>query len=203
VITCFSVIRNRSIILNGKALFEDRSGKLEDFLISAYSFLKIDYPKFYKMDTLSKLGLLASEVLLNDRKLAEQYGSENVSLVLSNSNASLDTDVRYMETAKTMGSPALFVYTLPNIVAGEICIRQKLKGENAFFVSSAFDPQWMADYVELAAANSDAQATLGGWVDVLGEHHDVFLYLHEKKSTGLPHTAGTLKALYSTALWNN
>ena len=203
MITCFSVIRNRTIILNGKVLFEDHSGNLGDFLINAYSFLKIDYPKFYKMDALSKLGLLASEVLLKDRKLAEQFGPENISLVLSNSNSSLDTDIRYAETAKTMGSPALFVYTLPNIVAGEICIRQKIKGENAFFVSPGFDPQWMADYVDMASVNSGAQATLGGWVDVLEEHHDVFLYLHENKSTGLSHTAGKLKELYSTALWNN
>lgn len=203
MITCFSAIRNRTVILNGKIVFEENAGSLEDFLFKAYSFLKIDYPKFYKMDTLSKLGLLAAEVLLKDRNLVDHYGSENISLVLANSNSSLDTDIRYAETAKSMGSPALFVYTLPNIVAGEICIRQKIKGENAFFVSPAFDPQWMADYVEMATSRSGAQATLGGWVDALGEHHDVFLYLHEKNTAGLNHTAGTLKELYTTALWNN
>jgi hypothetical protein len=61
----------------------------------------------------------------------------------------------------------------------------------------------MTDYVEMASIDSRTQATLGGWVDVLGEHHDVFLYLHEKLSTGLSHTAGQLKELYTTALWNN
>ena len=48
-------------------------------------------------------------------------------LVLSNANASLDVDLKYAKTMQTGASPALFVYTLPNIVIGEISIRIILK----------------------------------------------------------------------------
>jgi hypothetical protein len=220
VITQFCIIRNQTIILNGKVIFSG-TGALNDFMDDAYAFLKVDYPKFYKMDGLSKLGFLAAEAMLKDRMLLQEYSSESIAIILSNAHSSLDTDKRYLETTKTLASPALFVYTLPNIVAGEICIRHKIKGENAFFISPAFDPELMADYANMVLTAAPSLATpvgvltdnakgqmpnacLAGWIDVLGPHHDVFLYLLEKNKPGLlAHTAEQLKELYNTTLWNN
>jgi hypothetical protein len=71
------------------------------------------------MDRLSKLGFLAAEVLLKEIKLVPKYRPEQIAVVISNSNASLDTDLKYFESTKTIASPALFVYTLSNIVAGK------------------------------------------------------------------------------------
>ncbi|HRP33540.1 MAG TPA: hypothetical protein PKV73_16710, partial [Agriterribacter sp.] len=68
------------------------------------------------MDHLCKLGLLAVDCLLNNRKISDQYGAENVGLVFSNANSSLDADLHYFESVKNIPSPAQFVYTLPNIV---------------------------------------------------------------------------------------
>jgi hypothetical protein len=196
VITHFCTIRNHQIVLDGRVLFTDPSGNLDTFLQNAYSFLKIAYPKFYKMDTLSKLGFLASEALLQNRELTSEYAAEDVALVLSNAHASLEADLKYFQAAKTVASPALFVYTLSNIVAGEICIRHKIKGENAFFVSPQFDPLLITTYVDLIPS---FKSCVAGWVDVLGEHHDVFLYLCERnKPDSLPHTAGQIKQLYTT-----
>jgi hypothetical protein len=227
VITRYCVIRNRQLIADGKVLFADKTNDLEGFLMQAYASLQIAYPKFYKMDTLSKLGFLAAEVLLQNRELTKEYAPENIALVLSNAHASLDTDLRYAESAKTQPSPALFVYTLSNIVAGEICIRHKIKGENAFFISAEFDPQLLTDYasivlsprLQISSSKSQApipiaigtksqapgpNACISGWIDVLGEHHDVFLYLCEKNKHGsVPHTASQLKELYNTPLWNS
>ena len=132
MISSYVIIRDQTILHNDQLIFEDDL-RLSEFLEKAYSALKIDYPKFYKMDNLSKLGFLGAEVLL-DGNMLTSYKPEEVAVVLSNAHASLDTDIRYAESAKKMGSPGLFVYTLANIVAGEICIRHKLKGENAFFV---------------------------------------------------------------------
>ncbi len=150
------------------------------------------------MDHLSKLGFLASEVLLKNIPLYPRYTPEQVALVLSNGHASLDTDVRYFESTKTAASPALFVYTLPNIVAGEICIRHGIKGETAFFIFPNFDPVWMSDYVNLVMASEKVQACIAGWIDVMGDHHNVFLYLGEKQrnSNALEHTAEQLRKLY-------
>lgn len=203
MITHHCIIRDQNIVLDGKVIFSEKNSDLDAFLLNAYTSLKVDYPKFYKMDNLSKLGFLAAEMLLKDRGLLNDYAPEQVALVLSNAHSSTDTDRRYTLSSKTAPSPALFVYTLPNIVAGEICIRHKIKGENAFFVAPAFDPELMADYVDIVMAG-DTGASIGGWVDVLGGHYDVFLYLHEKNKAGLAeHTAGQLKELYNTTLWNS
>lgn len=205
MITHYCIIRNHTIIIDGKILFNAQTQDLNDFLLEAYAFLKISYPKFYKMDNLAKLGFLAAEVLLTERHLAKDYSPEGIALVLSNAHSSLDTDLRYHETSKTLASPALFVYTLPNIVAGEICIRHKIKGENAFFISPKFDPELLSDYASMILhPMPDTQSPMpnvciAGWVDLMVGHHDVFLYLLEKnKPALLPHSAKQLQELYST-----
>jgi hypothetical protein len=202
-ITATASLRALTLTRNGTIQYQDTSLALPEFLLQAYTALRVEYPKFYKMDPLSKLGFLAAEVLLEDKPLAA-YPPEAVSLVLSNAHASLDTDAQYQAASRTVPSPALFVYTLPNIVAGELCIRHGLKGENAFFVTPVFDASQVASYVDLVLAQPGAQGCVAGWVDVMGEHHDVFLYLAENSRRGLaqPHTAEQLNTLY-TGLWNN
>lgn len=198
MITHSCLIRNNRITRNGVNVFDYLPGS--DFLQSAYTSLKIDYPKFYKMDNLSKAGFLAGEVLLGGRKIASEVGPTDIGLVLSNSNSSLDTDLRYASSMKTIASPALFVYTLPNIVAGEICIRHGIKGENAFFVSSKFDAELISAYVDMVPA----KYVVAGWVDVLSDRHDVFLYLLDRNArSGMPHTPDTLNEIYTNDLWNN
>jgi 3-oxoacyl-(acyl-carrier-protein) synthase len=192
-----SKIRKQAIYHQGTLAFENTSVPLDDFLTGAYDHFSPEYPKFYKMDRLAKLGFLATEVLLRDLPI-KQYAPEAVSLVLSNAHASLDTDVRYHEAAKTSSSPALFVYTLPNIVSGEICIRHKIKGENTFFVSPSFDAGLHEAYVNQVMQQPSVRACIAGWIDVMDSHHDVFLYLIEKEKRGLalPHTAEELTKLY-------
>jgi hypothetical protein len=193
VITHYCRIVNKKILLDGVEIFQDSSKSQDDFFLSAYQALKIDYPKFYKMDNLSKAGFLAAEVLFRKAGKRDQYRDEKISIVLSNANGSLDTDVKYAASVKSIASPALFVYTLPNIVAGEICIRHKIKGENAFFVSETFDAELLASYVSMINPH---HLCVAGWVDVMGEHHDVLLYLLDNSNAGLSHTASTLKELY-------
>ena len=197
-ITRFCHIRNRSLINQGEMFCRDLRGTLDNFLEVAFDALEINYPKFYKMDASSKLGFLATEMLPKGIALREIYKPEQVALILANAHGSLDTDIRYFESTKTMASPALFVYTLPNIVAGEICIRNGIKGENAFFVWPQFDPAQMHNYVEMVMASEKTQACVAGWVDVMGSRHDVFLYLTEKQKRGnaSEHSAVQLQKLY-------
>jgi hypothetical protein len=186
-------IVNKSVSLDGEELFHDASKSIDDFLLLAYEALKVDYPKFYKMDNLSKAGFLAAEMLFRKFDGRVHYRDEDISIVLANANGSLDTDLKYAASAKNIPSPALFVYTLPNIVAGEICIRHKIKGENAFFVSEALDPELLASYVSMIRPG---QLCVAGWVDVMGEHHDVLLYLLDNSNAGLAHTTSALNELY-------
>jgi hypothetical protein len=197
-ITSFAHIRNRAIFRQGELFCRDLRGSLNDFLDSAFQALDLNYPKFYKMDTSSKLGFLAAEMLLRDIPLRTDYKPENVAVILSNAHASLDTDIRYFESMKTVASPALFVYTLANVVAGEICIRNGIKGENAFFVWPRFDAAQMHQYVEIVMASGKTHACIAGWVDVMGAQHDVFLYLAEKREreNSAMHSVVHLQKLY-------
>lgn len=152
--------------------------ELTEFLRAGYDRFSGQYPKFHKMDPLSKLGWLATEVLLKDNPL--QAAPERVGLVLANKSASLDTDLRYFDTVKDIASPALFVYTLPNIVMGEISIRHGFKGENAFFTADTFDPAFIAAYIQQLYAEDAISACICGWVEVMGPVYDVMLYRVER-----------------------
>ncbi len=192
-------IRNQTLFHSGEEIYKSAEGSnLDSFLSEVYQSLKISYPKFYKMDPLSKLGLIASEVLLRESDWKQHLKPEQISLVLANAHASLDTDIRYMESTKTVASPSLFVYTLSNIVAGEICIRQGIKGENAFFIQPAFDANFMVQYVDQLLSETKTEMCLAGWVDVMSEHHDVFLYLTRKTRTAnaKEHSEESLQKLY-------
>jgi hypothetical protein len=196
-ITASCIIRDHRVFRQGKLAWEYPAAGLADFLLAAYAHFGFQYPKFYKMDPLSKLGWLAAELLLQSDFDAAEYEPEDVAVVLSNSNASLDTDYKYFSTIRDIPSPAVFVYTLPNIMIGEICIRHKFKGENAFFVSDVFDAEWLGGYVGDLLLRGNARACIGGWVDVLGDAYSAALYLVERKPAGLPLTAANLNSLFN------
>ncbi len=198
-ITSYSLIRSHCIRKNGAVLFtQPATLTLDQFLTAAYEFVHPGYPKFYKMDHLAKFGFIATELLLQNRRLSEDYPANQIAAVLSNASSSLDTDRRYYTSTKQIASPALFVYTLPNIVLGEICIRHGLKGENGFFIFGQFNPQFMAGYVDQVLQRG-AQSCLAGWLETNEEEYDVFLYLteKEKKGEGLDHTSETISKLYN------
>ncbi len=184
---------------NGTIRYEARTGALDSFLDGAWKALGAAYPKFYKMDRLSKLGIIAAEMLLKDTEVVRRSRPEQIAIVLSNAHASLDTDKRYFESTRTIASPALFVYTLTNIAIGEMCIRHGLKGENAFFVLPEFDAGIIAGYVSIIMANAGITACIAGWLDVIDDRHDVFLYLAERSTdtqVALEHTPEQLLKLY-------
>ncbi len=184
-ITANCIISNNAVLKDGQPVFENKGMELPEFLVSAYQHFTMQYPKFYKMDTLSKLGWLANEVLLLKSFEKDKYQPEDIGVVLSNASSSLDTDTRYYETARTIASPALFVYTLPNIVIGEICIRHHFKGENAFFIFDEFDAGFIEQYVSNLINNNILQCCICGWVEVLNNNYLAALFLIEKdKNTG-------------------
>ena len=171
------IIYKNIVLKNGQKFFETGDMKFPSFLLALYQHIKTDYPKFYKMDNLSKLGWLGSEVLIKNKADLPQYKPEEVGIVVENANASLDTDLKYYQTIDDMASPALFVYTLSNILIGEICIRNNFKGENACFVFEDFNAAFLKEYVEGLFTDHSLKLCLCGWVDVLEEDYKAVLFL--------------------------
>ncbi len=201
-ISASCVISNQIVYKNGNPVFEESKADISEFLIAAYRRFELQYPKFFKMDNLSKLGWLANEILLQGSFDKEKYIADDVGIVLSNSNSSLDTDIRYYETTKTMASPALFVYTLPNIVIGEISIRHHFMGENAFFIFEHFDAAFIEQYVSNLINNNILQCCICGWVEVLNDSYNATLFLIEKDKTAnsVNFTKENLNKIYQSRL---
>jgi hypothetical protein len=189
-------IENGTVFKNGEPLFENKGADLAVFLLSGYQHFQLNYPKFYKMDNLSKLGWLASELLLKGSFKKDHYQPEEVGLVLANSNSSLDNDIKYFDSLKEFASPSLFVYTLPNIVIGEICIRNNFKGEHAFFIQDVFDAGFMEQQVNYLLNKDILKACICGWVDVLEQDYKAVLFLVEKQKN-------ENSVLFSTKNMNN
>ncbi|MDQ1097922.1 MULTISPECIES: 3-oxoacyl-ACP synthase [Chryseobacterium] len=173
--TDICTIAGSAITVNGEVIFKSEAKDFSDFAKEAYKTLEINYPKFHKMDALSKLAFLGAEMLLKDQD------NNRTALVFANRSSSLDTDVKYQESINSkeqyFPSPAVFVYTLPNICTGEICIRHKMQTENAFFVLDEFDEDFMHTYSEQLLESGKAEKVLCGWIELYKESYNAFVYL--------------------------
>jgi hypothetical protein len=176
-IQSYITIQNNEIVLNGTSVFKIEPTDFADFSKQAYRNFDMQYPKFFKMDALSKLAFLGSELLLSPIILTEK--ENNIALVLANKSSSLDTDVKYQESISDkenyFPSPAVFVYTLPNICLGEISIRHQLKSENSFFIFEAFNPEFMSNYSNILLNSNKAETVLCGWVEFFNDNYKAFL----------------------------
>lgn len=183
---------------DGTVMDSDASFPFEQFAEEAYRYFGINYPKFHKMDRLSRLGFLAAELLLHDSDWKSHCASDRMGVVLSNKNSSLDTDLKYAEMLKNgVASPAVFVYSLPNIVIGEICIRNGIKGENTFFISDRYEIPAQVSYVNSLLEAGTIDACICGWVELVGETYEAFLYLVSKTGADAdPHTTANIEQHY-------
>lgn len=167
--TSICVIANNRISVNEQTVFEQDPGlDFVAFAKAAFKNLELTYPKFYKMDRLCKLGFLTAEYLLAGN--TECLLDESTAIVLCNSSSSLDSDLAHLQNVE-QPSPAVFVYTLPNIVAGEIAIRHGIKGETAFFISERDDNPTIQQYATNLLESGMASSCITGWVDYTEEQY--------------------------------
>ena len=182
-ITSYCSIKNNKVSLNGSVICQNEASEFSEFIKSAYKTLDTKYPKFFKMDTLSKLAFLAADVLLKNENLNLE-NNNNIALVFSNKASSLDTDAKHQKSIQNKDnyypSPAVFVYTLPNICIGEISIKYKLFSENSFFIFDSFNAEHLLNYSNSLLTSDKAEKVLCGWVEFEGNNYEAFLYLVSK-----------------------
>lgn len=137
-------ITPESVVLNGKTILRPDESQTE-FITQIYKHIATNYPKFYKMDRMTRLGFVAAELLL---QYLPDNRRDNCAIIFCNKLSSRAADLAYCGTIHDddyYPAPALFVYTLPNIVTGEIAIRHRIMGETCFYVTS--DYEWLDNYV--------------------------------------------------------
>ena len=159
-----------AVLLDGAPLQVEGTGPT--LLENLYRSHVGDWPKFFKMDPLARLGFLASELLLRSAAPCPvtPIAKPAPAVILFNRSGSLADDINYqagIDGPDHLGSPSLFVYTLPNIVTGEIAIRNKFLSETSFYCIPEPDEQLMQSIV--ARALEPGQRAICGWCECSSE----------------------------------
>ena len=172
------LILPNAIELDGRRLpidTTDATGK--DLLKALYHQYVGDYPKFYKMDGLSRLGFVASELLLQAEGRERFVPCDDRAVIFFNHSSSISADKKYLESIADPGnffpSPSVFVYTLPNIVTGEIAIRNHYYGETSFYILPERSEQQMEGILRASCLDPANKSFLIGWLDYEDDEHFV------------------------------
>ena len=132
-----------------------------------------DYPKFYKMDMLTRLAFVASELLLKAEGQTSETPTEGRAIIFFNRTSSIVADRQYMETIQDaenyFPSPSAFVYTLPNITTGEIAIRHQYQGETSFYILAEKDGELMDKIIRTSFLDEKTTSMIAGWIDCQNE----------------------------------
>ncbi|MCB0700006.1 MAG: hypothetical protein KDC11_09165 [Chitinophagaceae bacterium] len=183
---------------NGEPFFAEEYAQMKQPQ-ELYRALSYNYMKFFKMDVLCKWAWLGAEALLNntDYSLYEGMDMSKVGVVLVTSSGCIDVDKKYEESRGEIPSPALFVYTLPNIMLGEVCIRHGFKGEQLCLVSEKFDAEEIHFWVNDLFEYKGMEACLCGWADAYDEHKDICFFWVTKDKGVTAFTQENLTTLYN------
>lgn len=157
-----------SAFLDGEQIKTAETGK--SLLTELYRLEMGDYPKFFKMDPLSKLVLVASELLVQDRQK-----DENTAVVLFNASSSIVADKNHLACIwngeQFLPSPSAFIYTLPNIATGEVAIKHGFKAETTLCILERRNDAIMNEVVLSTFTESRPTHMISGWVDCSDANH--------------------------------
>ena len=167
------LIQPDAVQVDGRSLPIDATGK--DLLKALYRQHVGDYPKFYKMDPLSRLGFIASELLLQAEGAERFVACDDRAVIFFNQSSSISADKQYIETIadpeNCFPSPSVFVYTLPNIVTGEIAIRNGYHGETSFYILPRRHESLMESILRASCLDPITRSILCGWLDYEDDEH--------------------------------
>ena len=157
-----------SLVIDGEVQEVSSTGRA--LLTEIYKTYIGDYPKFHKMDVFTKVAFLAADILA--QRTRDNHDEERA-VILFNSSSSIVADRKHIATFEREGefypSPSVFLYTLPNIVTGEISIRHGYKGETSLYIIDGYNEQIINKIVETTFLQSPVRTMMTGWVDCRSE----------------------------------
>ena len=173
---------SHSVVVNDKDVPVSTNGM--SMLKELYCTYIKDYPKFYKMDPLCKVGFIASELLLDAESEADNvtrfFARDDRALVWVTRTASFCADKVYQRTIQCKDdyypSPSAFIYTLPNVLTGEIAIRNHYHGETICLLQNTQEN--VLNLMSQAFSDVHTRSVVGGWIEVESEDcFEVVLYI--------------------------
>ena len=152
------------VTLDGKPLPIQSQGA--GLLSEIYRKYVGDYPKYHKMDALSRLAFLATELLLSRGDVPQDSGRATI---LFNRTSSMVADRCHLGSIAKPGefypSPSVFLGTLPNIATGEIAIRHGYTGETSLYITDFRDEALMGKVVSSSFSQGGFRSLICGFVD--------------------------------------
>lgn len=164
--------------LNGNILPSPVGQDTHERALSLYQQSGISYAKFFKMDILSRVAFLCAELT---GPYPEDADRTKIATVVSTGSGCISVDKKFEESRKTLASPALFVYTLPNIMLGEICIRHGFKGEQICTIEAHAHTEMTWFQVTDLLSNRGTTACLCGHVEATDNDINATLMWVSKK----------------------
>ncbi len=159
-------ISSKEAFVDGVKLETTAEGKA--LLKELYKTHINDYIKFYKMDILTRLTFVASELLLKAEG-SEPKECEDRAVIIFNRSSSIVADKQYYETIKDdanyFPSPSVFLYTLPNLTTGEIAIRNHFYGETSFYILPEKNQKLMDEIIRVSFQDKKTKSIIAGWIE--------------------------------------
>lgn len=182
---------------DGTLLYHTEGQDPHDIAVNIYKQMGSNYPKFFKMDLLSRIAFLASEIVIPE---IIRESKDHIATVISTTSGCLDVDKKFDESRRTLASPALFVYTLPNIMLGEICIRNGFKGEQMCTIAEHADADWFDFYISDLLNNRNTEACLCGYAEATEHSVQAILLWVSKVPSALPFNTSNLKQIFNSGI---
>ncbi|NJN25605.1 MAG: 3-oxoacyl-ACP synthase [Cyclobacteriaceae bacterium] len=191
IISATSKITSEGAYQNGHLVVSNEHDEAGRFFKDCYTHLAITYPKYYKMDRLSQLCFLCAEFLLVGHDRFKDYDRGQIAVVIENYHASLVSDQKHQisisDRDNYFPSPSVFVYTLPNIMLGELCIRHQINGEATCLLPENKD--FFCKYIRALFDGGASECCIAGRVDFTDSAYGAELYLIENSAMVGQHIA--------------
>lgn len=187
---------NQNIKLNNKPVITLSGESITDYAVAAFRTLEAPYPKFFKMDILSKVVYTAVAMLVKEGNVNENW-LDYTATCITTTNGCLEVDEKFEQSRNELASPALFVYTLPNIMLGEICIKHKFKGEQLCTIGGLNEALSLYEYISLLLSENHAKQAIIGYAEAYNDTINVKLALISQENSTTPFDMKAYKKILS------
>ena len=162
-------ITPEGLSVDGKAVPIDARGA--SLITEIFKKHVADNSRFFKMDLYSRLAYVGTTLLA--KETLEDCAPEDRALFVFTQNGSVLADRKHLSTFSNpeefFPSPAVFINTLPNVVLGEIAVRNCIKGETTLVLLPFRDEAAIDRIMEATLSATRPSAVICGWVDCASE----------------------------------
>ena len=170
----YNVVKRLKITPDGLSV-DDKAVPLEtsgaSLITEIYKKYIADGSRFFKMDLYSRLAYVGTSLLAKDS--LEGHDPEDRALFVFTQNGSVLADRKHLSTFSNpeefYPSPAVFINTLPNVVLGEIAVKNSIKGETTLVLLPARDEAAMDRIMDATVTATRPAVVIYGWVDCAAE----------------------------------